>query len=101
MKSLRFKTMVMVFFLAIGVLVVNPFTPESTADSYSLYVVSTDVKCYDYSGSLDTLCYSYTYVAWWTDPANHSNEHSPSYTHQLSSADQNYYTDSCYTGCSD
>jgi len=42
---------------------------------------------------------SYTYTAWWTDPPNHSNEHSPSYTYQLSSADENYYTNSCYTGC--
>ncbi len=101
MKSLRFKTMIMVFFLAIGVLVVSPFTPESTADSYSLYVVLTRVKCYDYSESLDTLCYSYTETNWWTAPPNHGNEHPPDVFYTAVGSPQNYYTDSCYTGCSD
>ena len=99
MKNLSFRTMVLVFIIATGVLIVNPFTSDSTADSYDLYVVTTTVKCWDSSGSIDVLCYSYTYTAWWTDPPNHNNEHSPSNTYQLSSADENYYTNSCYTGC--
>ena len=101
MKSLSFKTLLVGFILAIGILVVSPFTPESTADSYSLYVVLTRVKCYDYSESLDTLCYSYTETNWWTAPPNHGNEHSPDVFYTSVGSPKNYYTDSCYTGCSD
>ena len=99
MENLNFKTLLVVFILAIGILVVSPFTPDSTADSYYLYVKLTPVKCYDNSGSIDTLCYSYTETSWWTDPPNHGNQHSPNGYYTLAGNPKNYYTDSCYTGC--
>ncbi|MYC77865.1 hypothetical protein F4X10_19035 [Candidatus Poribacteria bacterium] len=99
MKNLSFKTLIMVSILAVAGLVVNPVTPESTADSYYLYVKLTPARCWDNSGSIDVLCYSYTEIDWWTDPPNHGNEHSPNGYYTLAGYPKDYYTDSCYTGC--
>ena len=98
MKSLSFKTMSMVFIFAMGILIVSPFTLDSPADSYDLYLVFNTVNCWDNSVSIDVLCYSYLHVVWWTDPM-HDNGHSPSIVYLLSSADEDKFTDSCSIGC--
>ena len=98
---LSFKTVVVVFLVAIGILTVSPFTPDSTADSYYLYVKLTPVKCWDTSTSIKTLCYKTTEVDWWTNPSYHSYDHPASGYYTLAGSLKNYYTDSCYTGCND
>ncbi len=103
MNSLNFKVVVMVLILAAAFLVASLFPPDSTADSYTLYLNITVVKCWDTSASIDVLCNTWLRTSQTTKNRDGHDplEHSSSNTHLTLSGPENIYTNAgCYGGCS-
>lgn len=99
MKNLSFKAIALMLIFAIGLLVMSPFTPDSSADSYILYISVTVTECWDTSVTFPVLCSSpVTAVSLSTAPTHDTSAHTPSSV-VFSYITSTRTTDSCSRGC--